>query len=537
MTTLAESMIIVGVDNHPPMLEKSFYDPWKSRLFTGLQLNESMTISHLFYADDAVFIEEWSESNMENIVIMLKCFFLASGLKINIQKSHIMGVGVADGLIHQAASLIGCAIMKTPFRYLGVLVGNNSLRCSAWSDTIHKLRSRLSKWKVKTLSVGGRLTLLKSVLGASPIYNLSIYKAPITVLKEMERIRSNFFKGTDNNDRKISWVSWDKVLASKKVGGLGVSSYYALNRALILKWVWRFVSQDGSLWFRVIQALHGTSLESHQVQITLLWSSILCEMHVLVLKEKEKEITVASKLRLPSVDSSFRRQIRDGYVGGGSLIIRTCLHLQIGMFGSPLSDVRLSPKSCWKEYFLWRGGVNASFLDEYMQISEKSSRKALDHFCQAVMEIYGPEYLRKPTVTDVEKLYRHHEEKHGFSGMLGSLDSVSSQDLWIWHAFFGVTGSNNDINVLYQSPLFNDLKTGRAPEIPFVANGITYPSGYYLVDGIYPELATLVKTILEPADEDHKRILYKKKQESAKKDVKRAFGGLKKKWAILVNPT
>ncbi|GKB02748.1 hypothetical protein Tco_0830837 [Tanacetum coccineum] len=264
-----------------------------------------------------------------------------------------MGVGVADGLIHQAASLIGCAIMKTPFRYLGVLVGNNSLRCSAWSDTIHKLRSRLSKWKVKTLSVGGRLTLLKSVLGASPIYNLSIYKAPITVLKEMERIRSNFFKGADYNDRKISWVSWDKVLASKKVGGLGVSSYYALNRALILKWVWRFVSQDGSLWFRVIQALHGTSLESHQVQITSLWSSILREMHVLVLKgfdlmahckkrirdgnntsfwrdswigdqplylmfprifilEKEKEITVASKLRLPSVDSSFRRQIRDG---------------------------------------------------------------------------------------------------------------------------------------------------------------------------------------------------------------------------------
>ncbi|GJX52794.1 hypothetical protein Tco_0281163 [Tanacetum coccineum] len=61
-------------------------------------------------------------------------------------------------------------------------------------------------------------------------------------------------------------------------------------------------------------------------------------------------------------------------------------------------------------------GVNASFLDEYMQISERSSRTALDSFCQAVMEIYGPGYLRKPTVTDVEKLYRHHEAKHGFPG-------------------------------------------------------------------------------------------------------------------------
>ncbi|GJW35020.1 RNA-directed DNA polymerase, eukaryota [Tanacetum coccineum] len=103
-------------------LHLSFTRTVNEGLFTGLQLNESMTISHLFYADDAVFIGEWSDSNMENIVIILKSFFLASGLKINIQKSHIMGVGVADGLIHQAASLIGCAIMKTPFRYLGVLV-------------------------------------------------------------------------------------------------------------------------------------------------------------------------------------------------------------------------------------------------------------------------------------------------------------------------------------------------------------------------------------------------------------------------------
>nr|GFC07267.1 hypothetical protein [Tanacetum cinerariifolium] len=65
--------------------------------------------------------------------------------------------------------------------------------------------------------------------------------------------------------------------------------------------------------------------------------------------------------------------------------------------------------------------VNGNFLDEYMQISERSSRMALDHFCEAVMKIYMPEFLRKPTVTGIEKLYRRHEEKHAFQGMLGSL--------------------------------------------------------------------------------------------------------------------
>ncbi|GJT87833.1 Orf y [Tanacetum coccineum] len=75
-------------------------------------------------------------------------------------------------------------------------------------------------------------------------------------------------------------------------------------------------------------------------------------------------------------------------------------------------------------------GVHADFLDEYMQISERTSRTALDHFCQAVMHFYGPEFLRKPTVTDIEKLYRHHEEKHGFPGMLGSLDCTDWECFW-----------------------------------------------------------------------------------------------------------
>nr|GEW51031.1 RNA-directed DNA polymerase, eukaryota [Tanacetum cinerariifolium] len=70
------------------------------------------------------------------------------------------------------------------------------------------------------LIIGGRLTLLKSVLGASPLYCMSIFKALKGVLKEMESIRNKFFIGADNLDKKITWVAWDKVLASKKNGDL-----------------------------------------------------------------------------------------------------------------------------------------------------------------------------------------------------------------------------------------------------------------------------------------------------------------------------
>ena len=91
--------------------------------------------------------------------------------------------------------------MNPQFRYLGVTVGHRPSSIQAWDDIIFKLRGRLSKWKVNTLSIGGRLTLLKSVLGASPIYNMSIFKVPRGVLKIMESIRSRFFIGANHGGK------------------------------------------------------------------------------------------------------------------------------------------------------------------------------------------------------------------------------------------------------------------------------------------------------------------------------------------------
>ncbi|KAL4591579.1 hypothetical protein LXL04_004548 [Taraxacum kok-saghyz] len=51
------------------------------------------------------------------------------------------------------------------------------------------------------------------------------------------------------------------------------------------------------------------------------------------------------------------------------------------------------------------------------------------------------------------------------------LEAVASQDLWIWHAYFGVAGSNYDHNVLDQSPIFDDMLTVKAPDAPSTISG------------------------------------------------------------------
>ncbi|GJZ59463.1 ALP1-like protein [Tanacetum coccineum] len=73
------------------------------------------------------------------------------------------------------------------------------------------------------------------------------------------------------------------------------------------------------------------------------------------------------------------------------------------------------------------------------------------------------------------------------------LEAVASYDLWIWHAFFGVAGANNDLTVLNNSPLFDDLLDDIPPVVPYEVNGVTFEKGYYLADGIYPQWAAFVK--------------------------------------------
>ncbi|GJY71446.1 hypothetical protein Tco_0475149 [Tanacetum coccineum] len=82
-----------------------------------------------------------------------------------VHKESGNGIGVSDDEVSSMASVIGCEAAKFPFKYLGVPVGCNMSRCSYWNDILQKFVTKLSAWKARMLSVGGRLSLIKSVLG------------------------------------------------------------------------------------------------------------------------------------------------------------------------------------------------------------------------------------------------------------------------------------------------------------------------------------------------------------------------------------
>ncbi|GKA72771.1 RNA-directed DNA polymerase, eukaryota [Tanacetum coccineum] len=249
---------------------------------------------------------QWSDANIDTLVLVLECFHRVSGMRINMNKSKLMRVSVEDDKVAIAASKIGCLTFKTPFSYLGSKVGGQMYRIQSWNEVVDRVSARLSKWKMKTLSIGGRLTLLKSVLGSMPIYHMSIFKDPMRVLQRLESIRSHFFNGNDLHGKKMSWVKWEKVLASKENGGLGVSSLYALNRGLLLKWVWKFITQSTSLWARVIKALHGEDgkmKKNVKSNYPSIWLDIVHEMETL--KNKGIDVSKYIKIKLGNGENTM----------------------------------------------------------------------------------------------------------------------------------------------------------------------------------------------------------------------------------------
>ena len=90
-----------------------------------------LPLSYLFYVEDAVFVGEWSQFNARNIVRILRCFYLISGHKINIQKSKLFSIGVDYVELENMARVVGCGVSKIPFNYLRLPVGCNMAKINA----------------------------------------------------------------------------------------------------------------------------------------------------------------------------------------------------------------------------------------------------------------------------------------------------------------------------------------------------------------------------------------------------------------------
>lgn len=102
-------------------------------------------------------------------------------------------------------------------------------------------------WESKLLSLGGRLTLLNSILTVISTYWMSIFKLPRWVATYIEKIKRDFlWSSFEPQHPKIRLVNWLMLCRSREQGGWNVLNLEAFNDALLDKWWWKMVS--GCLW-------------------------------------------------------------------------------------------------------------------------------------------------------------------------------------------------------------------------------------------------------------------------------------------------
>jgi hypothetical protein len=128
-------------------------------------------------------------------------------LKVNFFKSKLYGVNLEDNFLQASLAFLHCGVDSIPFKFLGIPVGANPRRKTTWLPILASMKQRLCTWKGRQLSIGGRVTLINSVLSSLPLYFFSFYKAPVCVIKEMVRIQRNFLWGGGTDSNKMCWVS------------------------------------------------------------------------------------------------------------------------------------------------------------------------------------------------------------------------------------------------------------------------------------------------------------------------------------------
>jgi len=179
-----------------------------------------------------------------------------------------------------------------------------------------------------------------------------------------------------------------------------------------------------------------------------------------------------------------------------------------------------------------------------------------------VVDKYQPVYLRKPTLSDLQRVLSDYENA-GFRGCMGCVDcshwvwkncpmslygqyqgksmkkpivmeTAADTDLYLWHVYIGLPGAMNDLNVLAFSPLFQSMLSGSFPRpISYTVNGVERTLPYYLCDGIYPQHPVLINTSEGDIEEEK---YFAGQQEGRRKDAERVYGVLYQEWQVLDRP-
>ncbi|XP_071708090.1 uncharacterized protein [Rutidosis leptorrhynchoides] len=226
---------------------------------SGCHFGNGQKINHSQFANDTIIFAHPSVQELNRIKYVLYLFYKLSGLQMNAIKTTMCGIHVSRDDMMSFSAIFDCKVGVFPLEYLGIPIGFNRDRIAMWNPILLKFKKKLAGWKGRCHSFGGHLVMVNAVISNLPIHYMSIYKAPVSILKQLERYRRNFLWGGDCLKKKTYLVKWESVCLPKDMGGLGITPLRLKNVALLAKWWSKLNSSKLSLWKSIVVSSFGPS--------------------------------------------------------------------------------------------------------------------------------------------------------------------------------------------------------------------------------------------------------------------------------------
>ena len=150
-------------------------------------------VTHLFFAYDSLLFCKAERWEVSKLVEILELYEVASGQKINTDKSSVT---FSHNMLLETRSevleILGPMRDSRQGKYLGLpsVIGKSKNR--VFAEIKEKVWKKLSNWKEKMLSMGGKEILIKVVTQAIPTYTISCFQLPKGLCKDLERMERNF---------------------------------------------------------------------------------------------------------------------------------------------------------------------------------------------------------------------------------------------------------------------------------------------------------------------------------------------------------